>query len=269
MSYDSRNPKLSYLCTMKNHLLFFWCFLVFPLFAQTGDSSLLLSKEAEAAYAADEYERALDIWRKLYVDGYYSPAMSYDMGLAAYRLGDFPLALAYAKTALKHDPLQENARQLAALVRQHLDMPEPPEEFAPLHWWHIFYTRLSANAWAVIALLLAWLIALYGWFLHKYTKGKWNNRLLLPLIFAVFLFALSLGAAYSMASRMQPFSALVALQTTPLHVGADEDSPVLEELPPGAELRYLDHIGDWYKIVSPTGQSGWVMRKEADPFALK
>ncbi len=233
-------------------------FLIFDLAADSGDAQEDLLARAESAYQQAQYQEALLLWDSLRHQGHISKYMLYDMGLAAYQLGKYALALAYAQRAFDEDPLFDEAADLARLARIRLDAPEPSEVFFLSRWWHIFYTRLSANFWSLLALLFFWGAGFYLLFLYRRHKLFFELRSFTLVASFLFLGVLSLGAAYSKAVQFRHPQVLIALVKQGLHVGADEDSPVLEELPEGATLRYLDQIGRWYKVEAPSGQLGWV-----------
>ncbi len=251
---------------MRLFLTVFVFFFVFDLWAESDHLKEHLLEQAESAYKQGDYKEALSLWDSLLRRGYVSKALLYDMGLAAYHLDCFSLSLAYARRAFYADPLFWEAEELARLARERLDRSSPPEAFFLSRWWHIFYTRLSAKAWSLLALVFFWLVGSYLLFWHRSrTKLVLEPRRLVFVALFLFLGLLSLAAAYSRSGQFRQPEVLVSLKQQSLHVGADADSPVLEELPEGVELRYLDQIGHWYKVETPEGQTGWLLARDVNP----
>ncbi len=235
--------------------MFFSVFVSFGLPAQTDE---VLLAHADSAYAGGHYRQALEIWEGLVSRGKFSADMFYDMSLAAWQAGDAVRTLAYAKRAQRLNPLLKDARVLEELARNRLDLSFPPREFWLFRWWRIFYTRLSANIWAVFAFLSAWLTGLYLFVLHRRRKSLLESGVVWRTLGGLFLMFLSLAASRAQWRVQFVPEELVVLRPASLHVGADADSPPLEELSAGMELRILDRIGSWYKVMTSSGQTGWV-----------
>ncbi len=244
---------------MKNKfiLLLLLSFAALCLHAQSDEELLV---RAEKAYAAGRYREALDVWEAIDAGGKFSGEMFLNMALAAWQLGDAPRALAYARRAQRLNPLLKDARRIEDMARNKLELSSPVEEFWLLRWWRILYTRLSANAWAALALLFAWLMALFLLIEHRRGNNLLRSRTVGLALGGLFLFFVSLSASRAQRYVQTKPEELVLLKATPLHVGADTDSPKLEDLSPGMELRVLDQIGNWYKVMASSGQVGWVER---------
>ena len=43
-----------------------------------------------------------------------------------------------------------------------------------------------------------------------------------------------------------------------LKMGPDQDSPSIEELPPGSKVFYIEHLGDWWQVTTEHGDEGWI-----------
>ncbi len=239
-------------------LKLFFFFSVFACLGLSAQNDEALLGQADSAYAGGHYRQALEAWEVLASRGKFSADMFYNMSLAAWRLGDAPRALAYAKRAQHLNPLLKGAYELEDFARNQLDLSSPPREFWLFRWWRIFYTRLSANVWAVFALLWAWLTGLYLLILHRRGKSLLESGVVWRTLGGLFLMFLSLIASRAQWHVQAVPEELVVLKPASLHVGADADSPPLEELSAGMELRILDRIGDWYKVMTSSGQTGWV-----------
>ena len=243
---------------MVMRLKLFFFFSVFTCLGLFAQNDKVLLSQADSAYAGGHYRRALEMWEALMSQGKFSADMFYDMSLAAWQTGDAVRTLAYAKRAQRLDPLLKDAYVVEELARNRLDLSSPPREFWLFRWWRIFYTRLSANVWAVFALLWAWLTGLYLLILHRRGKGLLEKGVVWRTLGGLFLMFLSLAASRAQWHVQAVPEELVVLKPASLHVGADADSPPLEELSAGMELRILDRIGNWYKVMTSSGQTGWV-----------
>lgn len=104
----------------------------------------------------------------------------------------------------------------------------------------------------------AWLTGLYLFVLHRRRKSLLESGVVWRTLGGLFLMLLSLAASRAQWHAQFVPEELVVLKPASLHVGADADSPPLEDLSAGMELRILDRIGGWYKVMTSSGQTGWV-----------
>ncbi|RMD59623.1 MAG: SH3 domain-containing protein [Nitrospirae bacterium] len=80
-----------------------------------------------------------------------------------------------------------------------------------------------------------------------------ENRKSIIVYLSIMFLLIAIPAAYGMDSRLWVISAGAKLK-------ADRraSSPTIERLPIGTELKVISSVRKWYKVVTPSGRSGWI-----------
>ncbi|MBS1371989.1 MAG: tetratricopeptide repeat protein [Lentisphaeria bacterium] len=224
-------------------------FLMLPAIAAEPAQPDPFTRGGEA-FAAGNYKTALDEYRRILNDRSPSPHVLYNLGEAAYRLGDLPLAKGYFERAHRlapRDPvIAEDLRQ----VDESLKLPQDGStRFNRYRDWLRPDHYLLAGAVALAVLMLAAAL-----------------RRKLPPVLARITFAaaaalviLSAAAVYfQLNGTYHPERAIVLGQTLELRsLPAAASGSVVATVPGGSDARILDRNGGFVRI-SVNGQDGWV-----------
>lgn len=124
-----------------------------------------LAQQADSAYNAEDYNRAIELYKASITNHGVSSDIYYNLGNAYYRAGQLGRAVLSYERALRVDPTNGDARTNLDFVRSRIqDRPEDDTAFiSSMH--HSLMGSLTANTWAwtafVVFLLFLGAVALY------------------------------------------------------------------------------------------------------------
>ena len=147
--------------------------------------------------------------------------------------------------AQKNANLEPTDAQLVLLARQ----------------WAAVCALASADTWAAGSLVLFWAM-FAGIFViwrgpspRQRQLAKWAVLVLAPI------FLLTIACALSNAKRLVDSQAGIILQNNASAFPApDPSTDPLDQLAIGTKIGVLDHIGDWWKVCLPSGETAWVVQ---------
>ncbi len=219
--------------------------------------------EANAAYTAGDYARAVTLYEGLLAQGINAGVVYYNLGCAYYQSGDPGRALLNYRRAQRQMPRDADVQAALLLVRS-----QRLESFdgAPTGDLFVFAGEWLLSAWTVDELLLAALVgwsAFWGgiiWLLEH--RGRLRTWFAAGL---VVLLLLTIGLVGSVIVVQQSPAAVVVAPLVPVMSGPAESYLELYQLQAAAEVRVLAVQDDWLRIVLPNGRQGWLL---ADSVAL-
>ncbi len=229
------------------------------LAADRAKMTAAVLEEANTAYQAGDYARAVALYRLVLERGIRNGHLYYNMGNAYHRLGDVGHAIynyLMAQCYLPRDgDVRANLTYARDQVRDRLDpMPSP--------WWHrvmFWHDQVSDHELAVATVVLNtmfWTLLAFRWFRHRPGLG-WAIALTGILTF------LSTATAVEKLWRYTHHPVAVVLaEELSVRSGMDVNSVRLFVLHAGAEVRVGKMgSGDWIRIDLPDGKRGWVERR--------
>lgn len=217
--------------------------------------------EANAAYEANEYARAVELYRRLVEAGFDAGQLHYNLGNALLRNGELGRAIASYRRAWLRLPRDEDVRANLEFARQTtqdaLAAPGPSAVTRALLFWH-YGMSLAELKWAALAFnLLFWLLLTIRLVKRRSEVLRWLTvALLIPLIAVT----LSLGARWLAPQRV----AVVVPQEVNAHSGPARDDVVRFKLHAGTEVELRDRRDGWLRISLPDGQQGWIEASYAE-----
>ncbi len=230
-----------------------------PLCLGAAEPPVEAWQAAMEAFDRGEWEEGIQYLDSLEKAGWCAPELFFNLGNAWLKEGEIGEAILYYRRALLWAPRSKEIRHNLQLARSRVRYPHPPlPEFFLTRWWKALATQCSATAWAVIVTVVSWLLVgmAFGWYRTRRVALLKGSVLLL----AIWLLALGAGATRYRLETAHPD--VVVLRATLARVGASEEAPERTPLPEGVELRRIDRIGEWVKVVLPDGQEGWVQRRD-------
>lgn len=239
------------------------CFFVLFLgfWATTwGQTPQQRMQSANEAYQRDDFATAIREYEALVSEGFFSVALYHNLGNAYYKIGQPGRAARYFHRGLRLRPGDKGLQDNLALIRASFDDPITPlPDFFLFRFWKRTQLWLGTNGWASVGLILIWLGFAGLWRWRAAPEREQRKRAFLIGLISLLLSGLPLGLSWS-AHRYQHDArqAVVVEEAISFHQGADAQSPVLRDLPPGVTFRVLDQIGAWYKVRLVNGDTGWV-----------
>ena len=225
--------------------------------AQNDVSSLWLS--GNDAFAAGQWQNALNYYQMIEGEGLESADLFYNIGNTYFKLGDNGHAILYFERALKLDPAYADAANNLEIVRQlTLDKIDAVPDFILVTWFRNLRQSLSADTWAWITLAL---LAIVGLLMTVFRNADSSAvRKLSFIVACVFIVLTVFTFVFSLLQRRavtRTDSAIVTKPVCPVKSSPSDGGNTVFVLHEGTKVRLLDSVGDWTKLEIPDGRQGW------------
>ncbi|MFP4470581.1 MAG: tetratricopeptide repeat protein [Bacteroidales bacterium] len=225
-----------------------------------ADDNRILMEEAVKDYNEGRYEQAIELYRKVIVNGYESADLYYNMGNAYFKTNSMAPAILYYEKALKLDPTNEDAQfNLQIANSRIIDKIESVPEIFYVKWWKSLTHALSADNWGWVSIgaFTLFLLMLLGFLL---SRVLWVKKLSFWL--GIFLLVITVSS-YSLANnRYKSFrkdhEAIVFTPTVTVKSSPSENSIDLFVIHEGTKVQITDHVGNWYEVKIANGSQGWL-----------
>lgn len=240
--------------------------LINPLTLSAKEESVAdsLWNSAVSAYSEADNAGALDAWLGIEALGLESAELYYNIGNAYYRLSQTGRAILYYERALKLKPSYADARHnLEYANASTIDRVDEIPDFFLKTWGRALTDLMSADAWAVLSLLL---LALAVAAALLFFLGRASSTRKAGFCSAVVTGALAILCFACMLAQRGDYlnedSAVVVEPVCPAKsspaAGESADLFVIHE---GTKVKVLDAVGEWKSVELADGRKGWV---EAD-----
>lgn len=237
-------------------------FLLFFLSTQllVAQSSNERLEQAYQAQTALKYDEAIQQYKSLMDEGFYSADLCFNTAMAYYGKEDLGHTILYLEKASRLAPYDHAVSKNLELIRNEqedalLSLPT----FFLKAWWDTFTARLSPNSWGIMAILSSILAALFLllWVLKK--MNGWRKFQLLGMSIALVLAVVFLFSGNSRATILTTEKEAVILDyALDLHIAPGEDTDIDSTIHAGLKVEILDQFEDWMKIRLVDGREGWV-----------
>ena len=228
---------------------------------------------ANQAYKQELYNEALKLYLEEAEKTGVSSALYCNIGDTYYRLKDNVHAVLYYERALLLDPSNSDARFNLEFVRGKMQLPDDAGDSWFSNWVDQTVSRLSSNAWAIIA-IITFLLFLAGvaayMFLDNVTMRKIGFFGGALMIVASILANLAAFHVYRKATGgngaiIMPES--VTLSTAPREPRDKEEEAF--QLQQGTRVEIVDSIADktqgkWLQVTTAGGRKAWLNAKDIE-----
>ena len=228
---------------------------------------------ANQAYKQELYNEALKLYLQEAQQTGVSSALYCNIGDTYYRLKDNVHAVLYYERALVLDPSNSDARFNLDFVRGKMQLPDDAGDSWFSNWVDQTVSRLSSNAWAVIA-IITFLLFLAGVAAYLFLDnvlmrkiGFFGGALLLVATILANLAAFHVyhKATSGNAAIIMPES--VVLSTAPREArDKDEEAFSLQQ---GTRVEIVDSItgkdsGKWLQVSTAGGHKAWLKANDIE-----
>jgi tetratricopeptide (TPR) repeat protein len=245
-----------------NQLKISLCFVVMLLLPALcfADDMQSAFEKGNSFYNKNHYKEAISAYTQIINSGNYSAPVYFNLGNAYYKDGDLPSALLYYEKAHRLSPgdddINFNIRFANARTTDKID--DAPEFFLS-KWWKGFMLAISANALAIIAIVLILLgsgtLILY-FFSSSFSVKKVSFFVALVLFF-LGIFAVSIAGSqvsyFNDNKQAIIFTSVVNVKSSPAQKAA-----TLFVLHDGTKVNISDNSNGWLKIKLANGNEGWL-----------
>jgi tetratricopeptide (TPR) repeat protein len=227
--------------------------------AQAQNNVDSLWNRAGEAFAAGQWQNALNYYQMIEGENLESADLYYNLGNTCFKLDDIAHAILYYERALKLDPAHADAAHNLEIVRQMtLDKIDVVPDFILVSWFRNLRQGLSADAWAWITLALAAIVGVL--FLLFRISGSTALRTVsfigacIFAVLTVFTFVFSLQQKHAITRQD---SAIVTTPVCSVKSSPAEGGKTVFVLHEGTKVHLLDNVGDFAKISIADGRQGW------------
>ncbi len=210
--------------------------------------------EANSAYKRDQFQEAVNGYRKLIENGFESGHIYYNLANAYFRLGDSGKAILYYERARTLIPRDDDLIfNLANARNQTVDALGDPEtdslnDFLGLDSLNLHETIF---VFSIVNVLFFLVITI-----RLFKKAEWSYYL---SIFLIILIAISAGTlALKWYGASTDNRAVILAEEIVVRAGPDTGDTVLFKIHEGAVVHYERSEGDWVLLYLSKDKRGWV-----------
>lgn len=233
--------------------------LGFSLSAQAQEDVAGLWQKAGDAFAAGQWQNALNYYQMIEGENLQSADLYYNIGNTFFKLDDKAHAILYFERALKLDPSHEDAAHNLDIARQlTLDKIDAVPDFILVSWFRNLRQGLSADTWAWLTLgLLVCVGVLFLLFRNGGSLGLRRVSFIVGcVLFVLAVFTLIFSLQQKRAVTRQD-SAIVTSPVCSVKSSPADGGTTVFVLHEGTKVRLLDNVGDWAKVEIADGRQGW------------
>ncbi len=228
---------------------------------------------ANQAYKQELYNEALKLYLQEAQQTGVSSALYCNIGDTYYRLKDNVHAVLYYERALLLDPSNGDARFNLEFVRGKMQLPDDAGDSWFSNWVDQTVSRLSSNAWAVIA-IVTFLLFLAGVAAYMFLDsvlmrkiGFFGGAVLIVVSILANLAAFHVHDKATSGNGAIVMPEKVTLSTAP-RAARDKDEEAFE-LQQGTRVEIVDSItdkasGKWLQVSTAGGHKAWIKAQDVE-----
>lgn len=246
------------------HHILLACLLTIALLPAAAQEARF--REANERYQQGEYEKAITAYQSIEQQGLESAELYYNLGNAYFKQGDLPHAILYYERAKRLAPGDEDILHNLQLANLNIvDKIEVLPKVFFIEWWQAFVRLLTAESWAILAVISIWLAAFMGVLFWAGTSraakragfslGTLFTLLTLLLLLTAYQnYHLTYGMDYGIV-----FAENVYVKSEPSNTSTD-----LFLLHEGTKVHIRKKVGNWLEVKLADGQVGWMEEKKLE-----
>ena len=242
---------------------FFHCFVAF---GQEKDTTF---ENANAAYNAGQFEKAVMLYKQILESGQHSAELYFNLGNSYYRLNQVGESIFYFEKAKQLQPTDEDINVNSSFAQNMaIDAVEVLPKSQVTQLKDSIIELFSQEGWAYFIVLLAWLLVLF-WGLYLWNKIPFIKRtfFVFSLVLALFLIGSLFIAVIKSANTADTTYGILFNEKMEVWAEPNSRAEVLFLLHEGTKVQMLDELQDWQKIRIANGSEGWI--KNAKVRSLK
>ena len=229
---------------------------------QYGDNT----EKANAAYAAGDFEKALELYLQVVKEKGESAAVFYNIGNCYYRLEKIAHSILYYERSLLLNPGNKDTRfNLEIAKLKTVDKIEAIDDFFLSGWFLSVRNLMSTDGWSYFS-IVSFIFFIGGAFLFFFSRKIFLKKIgffagLGWLIFVIFgnIFAYQQKKELTNRNTAIIFSATTTIKGSPDNSGTD-----LFILHEGTKVEVKSKLGDWNEIETADGNVGWIRSNEIE-----
>ncbi|MFC1512425.1 SH3 domain-containing protein [bacterium] len=208
--------------------------------------------KANTLFEEKDYIKALDLYLKIYEQGFYSKDLFYNISNTHYRLGNIGQSLRYIEKAYRISPRDSDIRFNRKLLYTNTGQTE--------NVWESIIGFLSINELSIICLVLVSLIFIFL-IISKFITKRWLYWVKFGVISLTIIFSVWLYASYLIFYK-NPYG-VVLPQEINAYSGPSLEQTISFTVPAGQKIVILGKSNGWLDIgVKKDRLRGWIQEQE-------
>lgn len=228
--------------------------------AQESTERDTLMQYGNEAYQQENYSDAIKYYESIVNQGNEGSILYYNLGNCYYKSGENAKALLWFERALRLAPNNKDIQHNILFVNNKIvDKIETIPEFALSKWWNGISKSMTSRWWAIISIIFSFLLFLFI-ILLVMSRRQWLRTFSFTLTLLLFIgltfsiiFAHKENKRYQKEPEAIVMESVVTAKNTPNQSGSN-----LFVIHSGLKVRITDKIGEWYEIMLPNGEKGWI-----------
>ncbi|MCC8089149.1 MAG: tetratricopeptide repeat protein [Rikenellaceae bacterium] len=252
---------------MAKRIIFSFVFAFAALFVYAQADTEELWNRANDAYAAGEYDTAVELYDSIASQGLTSYKLYYNLGNAYFKNGQIGKAILYYNKAQLIAPYNSDIEHNLEIANGYVrDRIEAVPEFFLKKWVRSVKYGMSSNMWGVVslimfALMLASILCyLLSGKIAVRKSGFYTGILSLAVFIITVIFATNLRRGIE-----NPPYAIVISSSASVKSSPDTNSKDLFILHEGTKVKIVERLGEWREITIADGNKGWIAREAIEP----
>lgn len=237
---------------------FLWILLTASIVSSQNTDAIF--KIGNDHYAQGRYQEAIDAYKRVLDLNQESAALYYNLANANYKLNNIGPTVFYYEKALQLHPSDSQIRNNAAFAENmKIDVIETMPVNAVKRWANKVITFLTADGWAIAAILFVVLFVLsfLGYYFGYGTARKRTFFTLASLSLLLMIASVSFAySAFAKANNDNP--AIVFASETEVKSEPSLGSTLVFKLHEGTKVQVLEEVNNWNRIQLIDGKTGWL-----------
>jgi tetratricopeptide (TPR) repeat protein len=225
--------------------------------AQTPEA---LMKSAEQSYQKNDFQNAVELYKKVVAQGFESGALYYNLGNSYFKTGQIGYAIYYYEKGLKLEPNDEDLEYNLRIANARTvdKISEVPKLFI-IKWWDGLITLFSVASWSILLIMffILLLTSLAFYFFSSSTAIQKVTYIAGSLSLSVLIFLAVIVFARVNREASTNYGILFA-ESYSAKVSPDQKANNAFVIHEGIKFAIEDQVNGWYKIKLADGKVGWI-----------
>jgi len=259
---------------MRNNLFssFFNQFIVIILFfllsagaASANQLDELMQKGGDY-YRNGEYDKAIETYERIMLDGYEGTALFYNLANSYYRIGKLGYAILNYERALKLSPSDEDVKHNLVFANlSTIDRIQPLPKFFIFDIWESILGMFSVNGWSYLVYFLYIIFLLFIAY-YFFVKTIFQQKVILfSGLGVLIILALTVSLLVVKVNReTTEKSGVIVAQSVTVKTSPDIKSTDTFVIHEGLKIKVEDKLDDWVKIRLADGKVGWLLHENIE-----
>ena len=244
---------------MKKRFLYTIALWIGMFYSLIGQSSISDFQKANGLYEKKEYAEAVEVYKAILLSGPVSKELYYNYGNTLLAMDSIGLAVLQYERGLKLDPSDDFLQNNLAIARERIVEPLVViPDFFLVRYWKSFYSTFSPRTWAFLSIFIGCILIglVYVYLYDKISIPRKWYFIGVTLLSIMLVSMLCAGSTRKAQADAQDKG--VIMSRAWMKNGPDDRSDDIKVMYPGYQVRILDELDGWKKIMTRDREIGWI-----------